>query len=63
MDSLEATEHYDIQEDLPSVSDECITENLAVNNITAFTCEQDSAMLENNTSGLQDFGLYGWGQK
>jgi transposase len=41
------------------LGDSGINTTLSVKNITAFACEQDSAMLENNTSGLQDFGLYG----
>jgi transposase len=65
MDSLEITLSDDNDSTSASVTAVSITENLSVNNITAFACEQDSAnnelrsFMENNTSGLQDFGLYG----
>jgi transposase len=49
----------DLSEVNISDSSVCIVPALSVKNITAFACEQDSAMLENNASGSQDFGLYG----
>jgi transposase len=65
MDSLEIdiareeVNHNDSAEINTSDTNICIVPALSVKNITAFACEQDSAMLENNASGLQDFGLYG----
>jgi len=62
LDSLETqtVDDCDVAEETDViVNDSRINPTLSVNDNIAFTCEQDSAMRERNTSGSQDFSLYG----